>query len=86
MEIWKRALDTEHSRFAIALNNQAMFLLDNRAGWVERQEAELLLERSLAILEKSLGPDHPHLAGTLQNRAALLRASVSCSNFLHLLY
>ena len=39
-------------------------------------EAERLYERSQAIREKVLGPDHPHVAGSLNNRAALLRAQV----------
>ena len=36
-------------------------------------EAEPLYKRSLAILEKALGPDHPHIAKSLENYAALLR-------------
>ena len=35
--------------------------------------AEPLYERSLAIKEKALGPDHPAVAASLQNYAALLR-------------
>ena len=34
--------------------------------------AEPLLKRALAISEKALGPDHPHLATSLENYAGLL--------------
>ncbi len=36
-------------------------------------EAEALDQRSLAIWEKALGPDHPVVATSLENYAALLR-------------
>ena len=36
-------------------------------------EAEPLHKRSLAIREKALGPEHPHVATTLEDYAALLR-------------
>ncbi len=36
-------------------------------------EAEPLYQRSLAIREKALGPEHPHVAESLENYAALLR-------------
>jgi hypothetical protein len=36
-------------------------------------EAEPLYQRALAILEKALGPSHPHVATTLENYALLLR-------------
>ena len=36
-------------------------------------EAEPLYQRSLAILEKALGPEHPLVATSLENYAALLR-------------
>jgi tetratricopeptide (TPR) repeat protein len=36
-------------------------------------EAEPLYKRDLAITEKALGPDHPHVATTLENYALLLR-------------
>ena len=35
--------------------------------------AEPLNKRSLAIVEKTLGPDHPNVATTLENFAELLR-------------
>ncbi len=36
-------------------------------------EAEPLYKRSLAIWEKALGPEHPHVATALESYAALLR-------------
>jgi len=36
-------------------------------------EAEPLFERSLAIREKALGPEHPDVAQSLENYAILLR-------------
>ena len=39
-------------------------------------EAGPLYDRSLAIREKALGPDHPDVATTLNNRAALLQDQV----------
>ena len=35
---------------------------------------ELLHQRALAIREKTLGPEHPHVATSLNNLAALYRA------------
>ena len=40
------------------------------------EEAEPLYERCQAIMEKVLGPEHPSLATTLNNRAALFYAQV----------
>ena len=39
-------------------------------------EARPLYERSLAINEKALGPEHPSVAASLNNLAALFRAQV----------
>ena len=39
-------------------------------------EVEPLYERSQAIREKVLGPEHPDVAQSLNNRAALLQAQV----------
>ena len=39
-------------------------------------DAKPLCERSLAILEKALGPDHPHVATALHNLAGLLKIQV----------
>ncbi len=36
-------------------------------------EAEPLNKRALSIVEKALGPDHPHVATNLMNYTALLR-------------
>lgn len=43
----------------------------------EYDKAELLYARCQAIQEKVLGPDHPNLATTLNNRAVLLGSQVS---------
>ena len=37
-------------------------------------EAEPLYKRARAIREKALGPEHPHVAATLDNLAALYEA------------
>ena len=46
-------------------------LLYNQQG--RYSEAEPLYQRCLTILEKALGPEHPNVAQTLENYAALLR-------------
>jgi tetratricopeptide (TPR) repeat protein len=38
-------------------------------------KAEPLYNRSLVILEKALGPDHPNVAASLENLAGLYRAT-----------
>ena len=38
-------------------------------------EAEPLYKRSLAIIEKALGPEHRYVAWSLENYAVLLRAT-----------
>ena len=40
------------------------------------KEAEPLYGRIVAVLEKALGPDHPHVAAGLNNHAELLREIV----------
>ena len=40
------------------------------------EEAEALYERCQAILEKTLGPEHPSYAATLHSRAGLLETQV----------
>ena len=40
------------------------------------EDAEPLYERSLAILEETLGPRHPHVASSLNNLAGLLKSQV----------
>ncbi len=47
-----------------------IFLYDNQSKYAE---AEPLYKRSLAIREKALGPEHPDVAQSLENYAALLR-------------
>ncbi len=54
---------------AASLNNLA--LLYQAQG--RYAEAEPLYQRSQAIWEKALGPEHPHVAQSLENYAALLR-------------
>ncbi len=54
---------------ATSLNNLAG-LYDNQGRYAE---AEPLYQRSLAIREKALGPEHPDVAQSLENYAALLR-------------
>ncbi len=39
------------------------------------EQSEPLLNRALAIYEKALGPDHPDVATSLENLAALYRAT-----------
>ncbi len=47
-----------------------IFLYDNQSKYAE---AEPLYKRSLAIREKALGPEHPHVAQSLESFAALFR-------------
>ncbi len=54
---------------AATLNNLAL-LYSYRGNYAE---AEPLYERALATVEKALGPEHPHVATSLENYAALLR-------------
>ncbi len=54
---------------ATSLNNLANLYKDQ--GYYA--EAELLYKRALAIVEKALGPEHPHVATSLENYSALLR-------------
>ena len=54
---------------ATSLNNLAL-LYDNQGQYAE---AEPLYQRSLAILEKALGPEHPDVATSRENYAILLR-------------
>ncbi len=54
---------------ANSLHNVAkLYFLQHRYG-----EAEALYSRAVAIMEKSLGPDHPDLAHTLDRYALLLQ-------------
>lgn len=44
-------------------------------------EAEPLYEQSQAVFEKVLGPDHPEVATSLNNRAVLLEAQVRTARY-----
>ena len=56
-----------HRIYADLLNNLAqLFYAQGRFG-----EAEPLLRRDLAILEKALGPDHPQVAKSINDLANL---------------
>ena len=59
----------EDLRLALTLNNLA-FLYQAQGKYAE---AEPLYKRSLAIWERTLGPEHPNVAQSLENYAALLR-------------
>ena len=54
---------------ATSLNNLAL-LYSTQGNYAE---AEPLYMRSLAIIEKVLGSEHPHVVMSLENYAALLR-------------
>jgi tetratricopeptide (TPR) repeat protein len=41
----------------------------------DAKQSEAYFRRALAIKERYLGPDHPSVAGTLENLAALCRES-----------
>jgi Tetratricopeptide repeat len=55
---------------ATSLNNLALLYY----GQGQYAKAEPLYQRSLAIAEKALGPEHPEVATSLNNLAALYRA------------
>ena len=57
-----------------SLNNLAIVLQELRAF----AEAKLLLERALEIQEKALGPEHPGVAGSLNNLAILCSVDQFC--------
>ena len=59
----------DHPNVDLSLNNLAA-LYDNQGKYAQ---AEPLLQRALAIREKTLGADHPKVAESLENYAALLR-------------
>jgi tetratricopeptide (TPR) repeat protein len=54
---------------AVSLNNLAKLYYAQG----QYAQAEPLYRRALAIREKALGPEHPSVATTLANYAALLR-------------
>ena len=51
----------------MSLNNLAGLYMDQG----RHKDAELLFRRSLAIFEKSAGPDHPNFVKTLINMAGV---------------
>ena len=54
-------------RLAMTLNNLGfLYKVQGRYG-----EAEPLSQRALAIVEKALGPEHPHVAASVNNLAEL---------------
>ena len=53
--------------------NPSTLMLTRALAESRYSEAEPLYQRSLAILERALGPEHPHVAQSLENYAALLR-------------
>ncbi len=55
----------ERAQVAVCLNNLAL-LYDDQGHYAE---AEPLFKRPLAIMEKALGPNHPHVATSLENYA-----------------
>jgi tetratricopeptide (TPR) repeat protein len=61
----------QDARLARSLNNLAAAY----AAQGKYADAEPLYQRSLAVLEQVHGPDHPDVATTLLNYAALLRAT-----------
>jgi tetratricopeptide (TPR) repeat protein len=54
---------------AASLNN----LAELYRGQGKYAKAEPRYKRALAIVEKALGPEHPHFATSLENYAALFR-------------
>ncbi len=57
-----------------SLNNLAqLYHAQGKYAQGKYAEAEPLYQRSLAIREKALGPEHPDVATSLENYAALLR-------------
>ncbi len=60
---------TKMGDLAATLNNLAT--LNRKQG--KYNKAESLYKRSLAIWERILGPEHPHVAASLETYASLLR-------------
>jgi tetratricopeptide (TPR) repeat protein len=70
------ALSPSMRRYGAKISDTAQSL-DNLALLYDAQgkyaEAEPLFKRALAIYEKALGKDHPHVVAASRNYAALLR-------------
>ena len=64
-----RQLKTEELEQKLAVLAEERFRLGFRKG----TEAEPLFRRALSIMEKTFGPEHPHVAVVLLNYASLLR-------------
>lgn len=75
-----RALDPPRVSACLRLTTFLLLLLATFQGKYE--EAEPLFERSLAIREKALGPDHPDVAESLNNWAGLLEIQVTVGEFI----
>ncbi len=59
------------TRSHLSYSGGAWFSRNSIANQID--EAEPLFKRALAIVEKALGPEHPNVATSLENYAALLR-------------
>jgi hypothetical protein len=68
VELWRSALEVEHPRLGVALNNLAQVL----CGAGERGQALALQRQALAIQQRTLGADHPDTGVSLFNLARLL--------------
>ena len=60
----------QDQRLATSLNNLALVY----KAQAKYDQAEPLYKRSLAIYEKALGPDHPHVTASLENYGTMLKA------------
>ena len=67
LQVYEQRLGPDHFEVAATLNNLGMA----RAAQGDREEARILLDRSLAIKTKLLGPGHPGTLLTRRNLAAL---------------
>jgi SAM-dependent methyltransferase len=84
-QLWERL--APHCRTLLArlrdhaLEPKATRMMNRLATWLanraEHSEAESLYQRSLAIREKALGPEHPNVATVLENYAFLLQRQSS---------
>ena len=63
LEIDEKALGKDHPNFAIHLNNLGMLLKETGRS----AEGRPMLEMTLAICEKSLGPEHPYTITVRRN-------------------
>ena len=68
---WAVETTTEVTGLGRLLNQMGLYFM----GRAEYVSAELLYRRALAIAERSLGPDHPNVAASLNNLAQLLQTT-----------